>query len=158
MSPQDSDAAKVIAPPPFLFFACFGAGFSLSLIFPLHIIPGAETIRWVVALVLACASGLIAVWAWRLFRKHKTPVDPGKATSQIIQEGPFGFTRNPLYLALVLLMAAAFFYTASLWLLAFGVILFFLLDVGVIRREEVYLGAKFGDEFEAYCRQVRRWL
>jgi protein-S-isoprenylcysteine O-methyltransferase Ste14 len=46
----------------------------------------------------------------------------------------------------------------SFWFVIGALVLFLLLDFGVVRREESYLRAKFGTPYEQYCSRVRRWI
>lgn len=108
--------------------------------------------------LLSIASGLIAISAMWVFRRNQTTMDPNKSAIKLVIAGPFRFTRNPMYLALLLLMASAFCLSASWWMLVFSVVLFLLLDRGVITREEENMKCLFGDEFISYQAKVRRWI
>jgi len=87
-----------------------------------------------------------------------TNVDPAKPALTIVRGGPFRFTRNPMYLALCLLQIAFGFFLNDWITLLFVVPLALLLHFGVILREERYLEGKFGEEYLAFKRTVRRWI
>ena len=70
----------------------------------------------------------------------------------------FRFSRNPLYLSLTLLFTGLSLVMNSLWGLVVLVPVLVVMHVGVIRREERYLEAKFGESYRQYCSEVRRWL
>jgi protein-S-isoprenylcysteine O-methyltransferase Ste14 len=72
--------------------------------------------------------------------------------------GPFRVTRNPIYIALVLAFAGTGAMTAAGWLILLVPVLLLLLDLGVVRGEERYLARRFGPDYLAYARRVRRWL
>ena len=79
-------------------------------------------------------------------------------TTQLVSTGIFRFSRNPMYLSLLLMLIAwALWLGNSLaWL---GVIVFILvMNRFQIAREEAYLESKFGDEYRRYKQKVRRWL
>ncbi len=150
------DRAAVPVPPPLLFFGCLAAGFLLEFLSPSRPVgwPGYQAI----AGGLVAVSGFLALGAFRALRKSWTPFDPWRPTVMIIREGPFRYSRNPLYLALLLLLIAAALLAGSLWLILAVPVLLFLLDAFAIRPEEEYLERKFGDVYRDYKASVRRWI
>jgi len=72
--------------------------------------------------------------------------------------GPFSFTRNPLYLAGTTVYTSLALLLNNLWLLLFIAPLIITFQWGIIRREERYLEAKFGETYQAYKARVRRWF
>ncbi len=115
--------------------------------------------RPLAGLVLLAALALMAAAAWSLFRARTTvnPLRPERA-SQLVTSGVFAYSRNPIYLgdALILLALAIGFGNAANFLL----LPLFVWFIGrfQIRAEEHALQRLFGDEYRAYCAQVRRWL
>lgn len=112
----------------------------------------------VFAYILFVLSALIFVAAAWQFNARKTTVDPlGEATS-LITGGPFRLSRNPIYLAMVLILCgvALRMGSATPWLIVVGFI--WIMQIGQISREERQLEAKFGDAYAEYCERVRRWL
>jgi protein-S-isoprenylcysteine O-methyltransferase Ste14 len=75
-----------------------------------------------------------------------------------LDRGPFGVSRNPLYLGLIALDVALALLAPSAWALLAVPIGFLALTWGAILPEERYLRAKFGAAYEAYSCRVRRWL
>ena len=89
---------------------------------------------------------------------HRTTIIPFRESEKLLTGGPYRVSRNPIYLGLTVALAGVAVWLGSLtpWL---AVPLFvWAIDRQVIRREEAMLTATFGEEFEAYCRRVRRWL
>jgi len=82
---------------------------------------------------------------------------PGGTTRAILDRGPFSVSRNPLYLGLIALDVALAL-APSAWALLAVPIGLLALTWGAVLPEERYLRAKFGAEYEAYSRRVRRWL
>ncbi len=158
MNPQQKDRAAIIAPPPMLFFMCLSAGSVFSSLFPETTLHASWPVRLIPGFLLFGLAGLIAFSAFRAFKTHQTPFDPYKKTVRVIQDGPFRFSRNPLYLGLMLLFAGFVFLLASVWMVLFMAVFFMLLVYGVIRPEERYLEEKFGEEYLRYKKSVRRWL
>ena len=76
----------------------------------------------------------------------------------VVTDGPFRFTRNPLYLGLALLESGAAFWIRSLWALLLMIPALWIIQKGVIEREERYLERKFGQEYRSYRAAVRRWI
>jgi protein-S-isoprenylcysteine O-methyltransferase Ste14 len=108
--------------------------------------------------VLAVAAIAFALWGQRVMRAAGTNIRPDLPTTAIVSDGPFAFTRNPLYLTLLVLYAAIGVAAASPPFLVGLVPFFVVLRFGVVAREERYLEAKFGDVYRGYKARVRRWI
>jgi protein-S-isoprenylcysteine O-methyltransferase Ste14 len=91
-------------------------------------------------------------------KRAGTNVRPDQPMLAIVTDGPFRFTRDPMYMATTGLYSAVTLLVNTLWPLVLLAPLLVLLDGGVVRREERYLEAKFGDPYRAYQARVRRWL
>ncbi len=96
--------------------------------------------------------------AFGQFRRHNTSFKPHEPSTALITEGPYRFSRNPMYLALSLLYAGIGIAADSPWTLALLVPLLIVLHYGVIIREERYLERKFADAYRRYKSSTRRWL
>jgi protein-S-isoprenylcysteine O-methyltransferase Ste14 len=119
-------------------------------------IAGSGT-RWV-GWALIVAFVLWNGWTLGYMARHHTAVLPGAATVLILQSGPFGVSRNPLYVGLVALAAGWALVAHSFWALVLVPIGVAALWWGAIRPEERYLSTKFGADYDAYRTRVRRWL
>jgi protein-S-isoprenylcysteine O-methyltransferase Ste14 len=150
------DTPQVIAPPPLIVMAFVVVGFLLYWFRPLPFAIGiGYDILGVILIVVPIAIG---IWARNLFIRAGTNVEPYKPTTTIVDKGPFGYSRNPLYLCMFVLYLGIALLTGNGWLLPLAVPLYFIMQYGVIAREERYLEAKFGESYLAYKRRVRRWL
>ena len=98
------------------------------------------------------------VWAFLTFRKHQANMMPHKPATHLLTTGPFAHSRNPIYLANVLLVAGFGFALGSRWFLFGAVALFFLLGELVIKREEKHLEENFPQAWPDYKNLVRRWI
>ena len=87
-----------------------------------------------------------------------TNVLPSKPALTIVTEGPFRFTRNPLYVANVFTYLGLTLISNSVWPLFFFAPMLGVLHWGIVRREERYLENKFGEPYRAYKSRVRRYL
>jgi protein-S-isoprenylcysteine O-methyltransferase Ste14 len=111
-------------------------------------------------------GGLFLVVVWLLlgisavvtFRRAGTTPNPTKPTTALAFGGPYRFTRNPMYLGLVLLVVGLALVMNSIWLVIMSVPVLLLLRQAVILREERYLEGKFGEDYLAYKKRVRRWI
>ena len=109
----------------------------------------------VLLIVVALA---LDVWAFLTFRKHQANMMPHKPATHLLTTGPFAHSRNPIYLANVLLVAGFGFALGSRWFLFGAVALFFLLAELVIKREEKHLEENFPQAWADYKNLVRRWI
>jgi protein-S-isoprenylcysteine O-methyltransferase Ste14 len=148
------DHPGVIAPPPLIALASIILGWLLGLAAPLPL-PG-----WAVwpGGALALAGVALAVWAERRFKAIGTSVKPWKPTTALSLDGPYRFTRNPMYVGLLAAQLGTGLVLRNGWIAALTVASFAVLHIGVVRREEAYLSAKFGAEYESYRTRTRRWL
>ena len=94
----------------------------------------------------------------RLMLRKKTDPRPDRPTTTIVTEGFFRYTRNPLYLSLMLIYSGISIYANSLWLVFLLPVLLIALERAVVVREEEYLEGKFGDAYLRYKKTVRRWI
>lgn len=158
MRKRSTHTAAVTVPPPLLFFICLAAGFLIDRILPLDIpdLPGG--VRIIGGSLFAAVSAGFGLSALTVMVRQKTPFNPAKESLTIVKNGPFGISRNPMYLSLVLMMAGIAFIQSSLWYLGAALILFFLLNHLAIKPEEKYLADKFGKQYRDYKTRVRRWI
>jgi protein-S-isoprenylcysteine O-methyltransferase Ste14 len=108
-------------------------------------------------LLIAAALG-IDLWAMRTLHEAKTTIMPHRGSSHLVANGPFGYSRNPIYLANMVLLAGMGFVSMNAWFVLLAPVDGVLTHLLAIRREELHLLARFGYQFEDYCRKVRRWI
>jgi protein-S-isoprenylcysteine O-methyltransferase Ste14 len=150
------DHPGVIAFPPAIWLLCAVVSGLVHFIFPSRITSFGVSLS--IGIALAVVALALVTWAVRVMRAVGTNVRPSQPTLTIVRAGPYRFTRNPMYLALCLLLVALGFFLND-WMALLIVLPFALvLHYGVILREERYLEAKFGDQYLALKRNVRRWL
>jgi protein-S-isoprenylcysteine O-methyltransferase Ste14 len=142
--------------PPLLFVGALALGLVLHWIRPAQPLPSLPA--RVMGVVLVMASGLLARSAEAAMKRAGTNIRPDQPTLAIVSDGPFRFTRNPLYLALTGLYAGIALLVDALWPLLLLAPVLAVLRWGVIAREERYLEAKFGEAYRAYRSRVRRWV
>ena len=146
----------MIAWPPLIFLGCAVVGSLLHFIFPIRVMRYSLSLP--LGVVLAIVSASLAIWAARVMNAAGTNVRPDRPALTIVRSGPYRFTRNPMYLSLCLLQLALGFVLDGWIPLLFTIPLMLILHFGVILREESYLEAKFGEQYLALNREVRRWI
>ena len=146
----------VIHPPVALAIGTI-AGFGLNWLFPLPFVPQSLPRAWI-GLVLFLAGIFLAAWSARTFRKAHTNVLTSQPASTIVTTGPYGFSRNPIYVGMFLGLSGFAIAFNTLWFLAVLIAMVFVIRFGVIAREEIYLESKFGTRYLEYKARVRRWL
>lgn len=165
MAPQSQDAsdpsqaqtspATILAPAPVLALGAFAVGLVLHLVLPVSVVPTPWNLVGGSVLVIVGLGVLIS--GLRTMRQiDKSPTHEDEP-SDLLTDGPFTYTRNPLYLGLVSIYLGLTALLNSPWPLIPLVVLVWYFD-RVARREEAYLEAVFGDEFLEYSENVRRWL
>lgn len=108
--------------------------------------------------ILIALGVKIAIWAAISFRRQKTTIIPHQTPTVLITEGPFQYSRNPIYLAdLLVLLGWGCIHGAALSFLAAPVFVL-IINKRFINPEEARLAAEFGDAYSAYCAKVRRWV
>ena len=151
----DRDVPGVVAPPPVIFALGFALGLLVEHWFPHPVLPPAWT-RWPAMVLFALGfAGIAGVVA---FRRAGTSPNPYRQASELVTDGIYRFTRNPMYVGFTLWYLAAAVWRNSLWPFLFLPIVLLVMLYGVILREERYLERQFGDAYRAYRARVRRWL
>lgn len=153
------DAAAVRFPPPLIPLATILLGGVLDRVWPIDLgfVLSAPIRYGIGGLVLTCALTL-ATWAIAHFRRSGQNEKPWTPTTAIVGAGPYRYTRNPMYLGMVLLCIGAAILLSNWWILALSPLCALALQWFAIRPEEAYLESKFGEGYHAYKRRVRRWL
>jgi protein-S-isoprenylcysteine O-methyltransferase Ste14 len=142
--------------PPVLFGATLVAGLILHWLRPVAVLPA--LVARLVGIVVLVASGLLVRSAEAAMRRAGTDPRPDHPSLAIVTEGPFRFTRNPMYVGTTGLYVAVSLLVNALWPLVLLLPMLAVLHWGVVRREERYLEGKFGEPYRLYRLRVRRWV
>ena len=153
------DNAGVIAPPPLIALAAVVLGLALDWLMPAYVLTVLLTWpeRIVIAVALIAAGAGFAIPALLGFRSASTHVEPWKPASALVTDGIFARLRNPMYVGLTLCLAGLSILLASDWMLVMTIIFVPVIHFGVVKREERYLEAKFGDAYRQYRARVPRY-
>lgn len=152
------DHAGVLAPPPLIYLAFLLVGFGISRLIDEPSLGLAVEWRRGLAFVLVIGGLLLDGIAAGTFRRLGTPPEPWKPTTALATGGLYRFSRNPIYLGFGLTYIGFAVAMDSPIALAMLPPCLIVIDRFVIAREERYLSARFGAEYEAYKGRVRRWL
>ncbi|MDX8521927.1 methyltransferase family protein [Mesorhizobium dulcispinae] len=149
----------IIPWPPVIYVVAIALSVVLGMLYPLpwigdifgDILVGAG---WV------ALFGVAALWvtAIRTMVRARTTLNPNAEPDHLVTSGPFGITRNPMYLANTLLLIGVSFITGIAWFLLFAFLAAFATQKMAIEKEERMLAAKFGKKYRDYAKRVRRWI
>lgn len=156
MQEAAADRARIVAPPPVIYLGILGIGLLLEWLWPTRLLRRPLAIGVGFAILLSGVVGLAA--AIRTMWRAKTTVDPYRATTAIVTNGLFRFSRNPIYVSDTLIYMGVSLTLNAWWAPALTPVLVWIIHILVIAREEEYLERKFGDEYLRYKRQIRRWF
>jgi protein-S-isoprenylcysteine O-methyltransferase Ste14 len=108
---------------------------------------------------LLIALGFVfMMWARVLFTSRQTTLFVGRPSSQLVCDGPFRFSRNPMYVGVLVSLVGLALWVGS-WPFYIAVpVTVLILNSGHIPREERLLREVFGERYRVYSTEVRRWL
>lgn len=149
---------ELLLPPPVVFSISILFIWLLNDFFPLGY--NLTFVSLLLCILFFAAAGVIGVLSLAAFIRAKTTANPLRVStaSTLVETGLYAHSRNPMYLALALLLVSLSLYLVNP-LSIFGLLLF----IGFITRfqiipEERALNKIFADRYSAYCRRVRRWI
>lgn len=148
------DGADVPMLPPHIFLLFLMGGIVLNWLIPVHFGHGWGGL----GLLLFCAAFGMMLYCRKLFQEAETNIRPGQPTTVIIEEGPYKYSRNPIYVSFLVGFAGLAMMADAPLMLLLTIGLYYVLDRYVIEPEEAYLEAKFGEDYTDYKDTVRRWL
>jgi protein-S-isoprenylcysteine O-methyltransferase Ste14 len=145
--------------PPIVFMAGFLFGFLLDrYLIAMRISGAASRSVALVGLVMMVAGAVLAIAGVLAFRRARTTILPFRAASAMVRDGPYRFTRNPMYVGMTLgYLGLSLAFNTAWPILLLPLVLVAMVKL-VITKEEEYLEAVFGDDYRVFKRDVRRWL
>ena len=156
MAESEQDTARPVVPPPVVYLGALVIGLLLEVVFPPPALSG-----WIpeaIGVVLVAIGLVGAVSAIATMRRTGESPIPTAPTRTLVVNGPFQFTRNPIYLSFTLLQLGIGMWANSAWVVGMLIPTLVLMSYGVIAREERYMAQKFGEEYLRYTAAVRRWI
>jgi protein-S-isoprenylcysteine O-methyltransferase Ste14 len=145
-------------PPVVQVLICFGLIYLTSFYLPQ--LEGYSLEKLILSLLLGFTGlwiTLSGVWKFKSSLTTVDPRDPSKS-NQIVSDGIYSISRNPMYLGMLLCLIAWSVYLGSLFSLAFSILFVCYMTKFQILPEERILKEKFGKEYIEYTQRVRRWI
>ena len=155
-SSPEANAPKIPFPPAIYPALSIGGGYFLQRFIPL--LQPSHTSFTTTGWVIFVSGMLLLVWSITTLRKFKTTTMPHHPAKYLVTTGPYRFSRNPIYLAFLLLTLASALATGNLWILLSLPVVMWALAIYAIHPEESHLKQTFEDSYIEYSRKVRRWV
>jgi protein-S-isoprenylcysteine O-methyltransferase Ste14 len=158
MTLPNERGAKVRFPPPLVFLGAIVLGVivqrtavPLSLLFArgLRVATG--------VLILACGVSLVVSARILFTRTGQSPI-PWKPTPELILQGPYRFTRNPMYVGVTLFVVGLGLTVNNIWISLFAAPALLVVHFIAVLPEERFLAEKFGESYRTFHAQVRRYV
>lgn len=146
---------KILVPPLLMILCIIGMILIHEYGSPTLVIPSSIKAFGYLVILVGVA---LPVWSAYIFRRRETNILPYKSPDKMVTEGPFLFSRNPMYLGMLLVILGIAIRLGSLESLPFVVLFFVVANWWYIPFEETKMKAAFGDAFDDYKGKVRRWL
>ena len=147
---------KTKIPPPILAFVMIGLIYLSSLLF----VPTTFNYQSSLSILVLILGFGCLLPSFKLFAKFKTTITPLKPSNStaLVTEGMYRYSRNPMYLGLLLITIASTIWFGT-WLgIIINIVFIFLINFLQIIPEEEALLEIFGEEYEEYKKNVRRWI
>ena len=156
-APEDeADKPAVKLHPPTVLFLALVAGYVIRLFVGGRMPLPRAFAEGLGGLLIIVSLGLV-LSAVSIFAEKGQGLRPATPASALFQKGVYKFSRNPIYLAMVLFGAGFGVATSNVWIIVTTAVAGPIFHFMVILPEEAYLARKFGDEYAAYKAKVRRW-
>jgi protein-S-isoprenylcysteine O-methyltransferase Ste14 len=119
-----------------------------------------SAIRLPMAILFAVSGIVLVVFSMLAFRRASTTVDPfhPEEASQLVVDGFFAYSRNPMYVSLALVLIGWAIWLGSVYNVAVLVLFVTYITFFQIKPEEEAMRSLFGETYEHYCSRVRRWI
>jgi len=152
----DEDSAKVRFPPPLIVLGALLLGVGAGRLAGLPMIEVAA-LRPIGVVIGALGAAIVGSCLIGFVRAGNDP-EPWKKDTALVTSGIYRFSRNPMYLGMVIVQLGVALFVQSIGALLSVPLAVLLIDRFVIAREEPHLLATFGEQYRAYRNRVRRWL
>lgn len=155
---SSNDHPGVYIPPPIFYAAIFLAAILMQRLAPLKKDFFHTTGSKIIDFILILTGLFFNFPALRQFIKSKNTVITVKPANSLQTTGIYSISRNPMYVSLLFIYTGLSFIFGNWWNILFLPVLIMIIQEYVIKREEKYLGRRFGEQYLDYKTKVRRWL
>jgi protein-S-isoprenylcysteine O-methyltransferase Ste14 len=158
MADSKERGARVRFPPPLVYLGAVLAGLAVGNWVAGAPVPIDRALRITLGVLLAAAGVALAAWARVGFLRTGQSVIPWTPTPELIFQGPYRFTRNPMYVGMTMLTFGLGVALNNWWISLFALPALLVVHAIAVLPEEKYLSEKFGDGYRTYLTRVRRYL
>ena len=144
--------------PTVFYLVAVLAALGLERILPLNLPEHRQLLLQISGAIIGLSGFYLIFWASITLYRHRTAMLSNRSAARLVICGPFRFTRNPIYLGYTLLTLGTGLFTGIGWIAIAAIAAATATHLYVIRKEEMHLLARFGYEFERYCRRTRVWI
>ena len=143
-------------PPPLLVLILVVSNYFSSKKIDLIHLPNQELISILILLI----GMLILINPIFKFIKSKTTIDPikFKKVNKLIISGIYKYSRNPMYLGLLMIVISTSIFFLNIFSITSPLLFYCWINRFQIKREEIFLTEKFGEEYMSYKIKTRRWI
>ena len=146
---------NVVDFPPLWTLAAIGCGVLLHSIIPVSIqFPMIVNI----GIIICMMSFSLMIWCAATLYFSKTPMLPHNDAESLVTHGPYRWSRNPIYLADLILVASSALMFQTLWPILFVPVLYVILRIRFVIPEEEMLKVHFPEAFRVWSENTRRWI
>ncbi|MGB7431858.1 MAG: isoprenylcysteine carboxylmethyltransferase family protein [Ahrensia sp.] len=149
-----TSAPNTIPWPPLILVSALVGSWLVAQILPVQL-PAALVPLGILLMIAALGVDVVAMLT---MRRARTTILPHRGSQNLITHGIFSISRNPIYVANVVIIVGYALSSSSIWPLLAAPIAAFAMQKLAIEREEAHLSANFPNEFAAYRKKTRRWL
>jgi protein-S-isoprenylcysteine O-methyltransferase Ste14 len=159
MKPPPNDRPRLVVFPPLILLAVLALSIAAQWLVPLGVLTRFDQTSRTVGGGIVLLTGVALGWAGaRTLLRRGTNFIPTRPALALATDGIYAWTRNPMYVGGAPLMLGIAIVSALDWVPLLMVPAWFLLHFGIVRREEAYLEAKFGEAFRRYKARVPRYV
>ena len=153
---KDNQQVPKLFHPPIIALVLLLISVFLHFVFPINkFIYFPYSLTGVLLIVLGFK---ILIWGKFTFQRKGVELIPGSKSSNLIEDGPFKFTRNPMYLGFVLILVGISFIFGSISAFLAPIVFFLIIHFSFIPFEEKHMEKQFGKGYLDYKKRVRKWV
>ena len=143
-------------PPPLLVLILVISNYFSSKKIDLILLPNQD----ITSIIIFLIGMLILINPIFKFIKSKTTIDPikFKKVNKLITSGIYKYSRNPMYLGLLMLVTSTSIFFLNIFSITTPFFFYYWINKFQIKREEIFLTEKFGNEYLLYKTKTRRWI